>query len=173
MKVTFKNCWVGTYVGDGNYEGGSCPDITITNVPNSKDLDELYDEYINVLTDDTIDYGEDEKEYDITKSYIRGKKPVKITKRHEIIECTEPYIEIDFKLLMDLHSNDTLYEVRYSNGKPTKIVSYGEIVSYGDLTDFIENCEDSESVEEIWSLDYEGYEDELIWDIEDGEIGEL
>lgn len=165
MTVTFKNCWIGTYVGDGCYEGGSCPDITITNVPESKDLDELFTEYINVYVDEITHLDEDEKEYDITKSYIRGKKPVKITKRCEIIDCIEPYIEIDFNFLMDLDSNDTLYEVVFSNGKPTRIMTFHVLREL-----IVDNSNFFESVEEIWSLDYDGDLDELVWEQEEGEM---
>ena len=45
-KILFYDCWVGCYVGGGEYEGGTCPDVLITNVPDDLEGSNLFDYYL-------------------------------------------------------------------------------------------------------------------------------
>jgi hypothetical protein len=56
MKVLFTDCWVGCYVGEGEYEGGCCPDILITNVPDDTEMSDLFDYYLMGLCEGFCDH---------------------------------------------------------------------------------------------------------------------
>lgn len=100
MRILFTDCWVGCYQGGGSYEGGTCPDCLITNVPEDVDTDELFDIYLLCLCDGFNDH--DKKDY-TTKVVKRLPKKifVKITSLDEIVDCYEQSIEVDFDDLVD------------------------------------------------------------------------
>jgi hypothetical protein len=100
MKVLFTNCWVGCYQGEGSYEGGTCPDCLITNVPEDVDTDELFDMYLMCLCDGFN--GHDKKEY-TTKVVKRTSTKTRTTLDclNDLIDCDEEFIEIDFNNLIE------------------------------------------------------------------------
>lgn len=98
MKVLFVDSWVGTYVGEGDYEGGTCPDILITNVPDDINTDHLFDMYLDVLCDGFHDYDEKDYEPEITdKDYP---ETVVITSKDELVDCEEEFIQVDYNDLL-------------------------------------------------------------------------
>ena len=103
MEVLFYNCWVGCYVGDGEYEGGTCPDILITNVPEDEDIEGLFDKYLDVLCGTSC---QDEKEYEVSYSTTGKKKPVKLTDRDELVDCFEEYVQVDYNDLLKWYFNE-------------------------------------------------------------------
>lgn len=112
--ILFKNCWVGTDVGNGEYEGGSCPDILITNVPDNivteEDLEDLFDTYLYVHIG-FDDY--EEKEFDskiLTTKYRGSVKPTQITKQEDLKDCWESFIEVDYQDLRKWYFDEEDYE---------------------------------------------------------------
>ena len=100
MNILFTDCWVGWYQGEGSYEGGTCPDCLITNVPEEVDTSELFSIYLmglcGVNEHDKIEY-----KTKVVKRTSKKRIPVKITSLDELYECTEEFIEIDFDDLVD------------------------------------------------------------------------
>ena len=96
--ILFKNCWVGTYVGDGNYEGGTCPDVLITNVIDSGVTEnDLFDYYLYLLIGNN---DQEKKEFDsktLTTNYRGSVKPIQITKHDVLKDCWEPFIVVDYQ----------------------------------------------------------------------------
>jgi hypothetical protein len=103
MRVLFTDCWVGCYVGEGEYEGGTCPDILITNVPENEDVEDLFDKYLDVLCGTSC---HDQKEYEVSYYSKRGKKPLKLTNRDDLVGCCEEYVEVDYNDLLDWYFNE-------------------------------------------------------------------
>ena len=101
MKVLFTDCWVGCYQGEGSYEGGTCPDCLVTNVPDEVDTDDIFDMYLLCLCNG---FNEHDKKNYITK-LLKGtprKKPfVEITSLNDLIDCNEESIKVDFNDLIN------------------------------------------------------------------------
>jgi hypothetical protein len=100
MNILFTDCWVGCYVGEGEYEGGTCPDCLITNVPEDVDTSELFEIYLMGLCGfnehDKIEYTTKE-----VKRLSKKRTPVKITSLSELYDSNEEFIEVDFNDLVD------------------------------------------------------------------------
>jgi hypothetical protein len=96
--ILLKNCWVGSYVGDGNYEGGSCPDILITEVPEDVSEKSLVEMYIMVQCGDT-DY--DKISYDIKeyKTQPKNVNPVVLPHKHLVREYKADLISVSYENL--------------------------------------------------------------------------
>lgn len=101
MKILFTDCWVGWYVGDGNYEGGTCPDCLITNVSDNIDESDLFDLYLMCLCSGCNEH--DQKDYTtkVVKRLPRGKTPIQITSLDELENCNEEFIKVDFNDLIE------------------------------------------------------------------------
>ena len=99
-KILFYDCWVGCYVGRGEYEGGTCPDILITNVPDDTEDSELFNYYLIGL-DGFCDYDKIEYKSKVVKRQSKTRIPIKITSRGELDNCNEKFIEVDFDDLID------------------------------------------------------------------------
>ena len=69
-KLLFTNCWVGCYVGGGEYEGGRCPDLLVTNVPDNLEDSDVFENYLMGLCDGFC--GHDKIEY---KSRVVKRRP--------------------------------------------------------------------------------------------------
>jgi hypothetical protein len=100
-KVRFTNCWVGCYVGDGEYEGGSCPDVLITNVPDHIEDSDLFNYYLRGLCDGFCEYDVIEYKSKVVKRQSKTRIPTKITSRDELEDCCKEFIEVDFDELID------------------------------------------------------------------------
>lgn len=100
MRVLFTDCWVGCYVGDGEYEGGCCPDILITNVPDDIDESDLFSYYLMGLCDGFCDHDKIEYKSKVVKRQPK-RVPVKLTSKDELDDCNEEFIEVDFDDLID------------------------------------------------------------------------
>lgn len=105
MNILFKNCWVGCYVGSGEYEGGTCPDILITNVPENEDIEGLFDKYLEVLCDTSC---QDKKEYDVRYSKLKNKQPVIITTKDDLVDCSEDYIQVNYNDLISWYLDEEI-----------------------------------------------------------------
>lgn len=99
-KVYFYDCWVGCYVGEGEYEGGTCPDVLITNVPENLDDSELFEYYLMGLCDGFCDHDKIEYQSKVVKR-IPKRVPVKITSLDELENCSLEFIEVDYNDLID------------------------------------------------------------------------
>jgi hypothetical protein len=99
MRILFTDCWVGCYQGEGSYEGGCCPDLLVTNVPDdfdSDDIEEIFDMYLLCLCDGWNNH--DKKIYTskVVKRRSKTWKPVKITDGLDLIYCNEKFVEVDY-----------------------------------------------------------------------------
>lgn len=101
MKVLFTNCWVGSYVGDDEYEGGCCPDCLVTNVPDDTDTDDLFSYYLMGLCEGFCDHDKIEYDSKIVKRQSKTRTPIKLTSPDELDDCTEEFIEVDYNDLVD------------------------------------------------------------------------
>ena len=94
-KLLFTNCWVGCYVGGGEYEGGRCPDLLVTNVPDNLEDSDVFENYLMGLCDGFC--GHDKIEYKSRVVKRRPKRvPVKITSLKELEGCYKEFIELDY-----------------------------------------------------------------------------
>jgi hypothetical protein len=100
-KVRFTNCWVGCYVGDGEYEGGSCPDVLITNVPDHIEDSDLFNYYLMGLCDGFCEYEVIKYKSREVKRQSKTKIPTKITSLKELENCCKEFIEVDYNDLID------------------------------------------------------------------------
>jgi hypothetical protein len=101
MKVLFTDCWVGCYVGEGEYEGGCCPDILITGVPTFVDESDLFSYYLMGLCDGFCDHDKIEYKCKVVKRQSTKRVPVKITSKEELDDCNEEFIEVFYNDLID------------------------------------------------------------------------
>ena len=101
MRILFTDCWVGCYQGEGSYEGGTCPDCLVTNVPEDVDTDELFDFYLTCLCCGFD--GHDKKDYTtkMVKRLSQKRTPVKVTSLNRLENSNEEFIEVDFDDLID------------------------------------------------------------------------
>lgn len=101
MKILFTDCWVGCYQGEDSYEGGTCPDLLVTNVPDEFDTDDIFDMYLLCLCDGFNEH--DKKDYTskIVKRMSKTLNPVKIDELTDLIDCNEEFIEVDFDDLIN------------------------------------------------------------------------
>lgn len=100
MKVLFTGCWVGCYQGEGSYEGGTCPDCLVTNVPEGVNHDDVFDMYLMCLCNGFNEY---DKVIKTTKVVKRTStfSPTKIDSLNDLIDCDEEFIEVDFNDLIN------------------------------------------------------------------------
>ena len=99
-KILFTECWAGCYVGEGEYEGDTCPDILITNVPDDTEDSDLFDYYLMGLCEGFC--GHDKIEY--KSKVVKGRltrTPTKLTSREELETCYEEFLEVDYDDLME------------------------------------------------------------------------
>jgi hypothetical protein len=101
MKVLFTDCWVGCYVGEGEYEGGCCPDLLVTNVPEDVKECDLFSYYLMGLCSGFCDHDKIEYKSRVVKRQSKTRIPTKLTSRDELDDCNEEFIEIDFYDLID------------------------------------------------------------------------
>jgi hypothetical protein len=99
-KILFTDCWVGCYVGEGCYEGGTCPDILITNVPEHIEENDLFDYYLLGLCG-FFDYDKIHYKTKVLKRSLRTRTPIKITSSDELEDNNEEFIEVDFNDLIN------------------------------------------------------------------------
>lgn len=93
-KILFTKCWVGCYVGGGEYEGGTCPDLLITNVPDNLEDSDVFEHYLMGLCSGFC--GHDKIKYTSKVVKRRPKRvPVKITSLKELENCYKEFIEVD------------------------------------------------------------------------------
>lgn len=106
MKFLFTDCWVGCYVGEGEYEGGCCPDLLITNVPDDMNTEDIFDMYLRCLCNGFD--GHDKKEYftQVVKRRSKTWNPTKIDSLNDLINCSEEFIEVDFNDLTNWLDED-------------------------------------------------------------------
>lgn len=100
-KVYFYDCWVGCYVGEGEHEGGTCPDLLVTNVPDDIEDSDLFDYYLMGLCSGFCDHDVIEYKSREVKRQSKTRIPVKITSLEELENCYEEFIEVDFDELME------------------------------------------------------------------------
>ena len=100
-KVLFTDCWVGYYVGEGEYEGDTCPDVLITNVPDDTEKSDLFKYYLMGLCEGFCDHDKIEYKGRVVKRPLKTRVPVKITSRDELEDCYEEFIEVDYDDLME------------------------------------------------------------------------
>ncbi len=109
MNILFEKCWVGVYVGDGQYEGGSCPDILVTNITEDDiDTDDLFDMYLELDCGTSCQEEKIFKVKELKTKCRRKEKPVKITKREELSDCCKSFIEIDYTDLCNWYTEEML-----------------------------------------------------------------
>lgn len=101
MKLLFTDCWVGCYVGEGDYEGGCCPDVLITNVPENLDHSDVFDYYLMGLCSGFCDHDKIEYKSRVVKRQSKTRIPTKLTSRDELEDCYKDFIEVDFYDLID------------------------------------------------------------------------
>jgi hypothetical protein len=99
-KILFTKCWVGVYVGDDCYEGGTCPDVLITNVPDDTEDSDLFNYYLMGLCDGFCEYEVIKYKSRVVKRQSKTKIPTKITSLKELDNCNEEFIEVDFNDLI-------------------------------------------------------------------------
>jgi hypothetical protein len=110
MKILFTDCWVGCYQGEGSYEGGTCPDCLITNVPEDEDTDELFDIYLFCLCDGFNGHDKKNFETKVVKRTSKKRSPVQITSLNDLIDCSKEFIEIDYDDLIEWFDEYDEYE---------------------------------------------------------------
>lgn len=96
MKLLFTKCWVGCYVGDGEYEGGRCPDLLITNVPENLDDSDVFEYYLKGLCSGFSNHDKIEYKSKVVKRQSKTRVPVKITSLKELENCWKEFIELDY-----------------------------------------------------------------------------
>jgi hypothetical protein len=100
-KIRFSNCWVGVYVGDDSYEGGTCPDVVITNVPDDTEDSDLFNYYLMGLCDGFCEYDVIKYKSRVVRRQSKTRIPTKITSRDELDGCIEEFIEVDYNDLIN------------------------------------------------------------------------
>lgn len=95
-KLLFTKCWVGCYVGDGEYEGGRCPDLLITNVPENLDDSDVFEYYLKGLCSGFCGHDKIEYTSKVVKRQSKTRVPVKITSLKELENCWKEFIELDY-----------------------------------------------------------------------------
>jgi hypothetical protein len=101
MILLFTDCWVGCYVGEGEYEGGCCPDLLITNVPDNLEDSDVFDYYLMGLCSGFYDHDKIEYKSKVVKRRPTKRVPVKITSLEELENCYKEFIELDYNDLED------------------------------------------------------------------------
>jgi hypothetical protein len=101
MTLLFTDCWVGCYVGEGEYEGGCCPDLLITNVPDNLEDSDVFDYYLMGLCSGFCDHDKIEYKSKVVKRRPTKRVPVKITSLEELENCYKEFIELDYNDLED------------------------------------------------------------------------
>jgi hypothetical protein len=96
MKILFTDCWVGCYVGEGKYEGGCCPDLLITNVPDNLEDSDVFEYYLMGLCSGFCDHDKIEYTSKVIKRRPTKRVPVKITSLEELENCYKEFIELDY-----------------------------------------------------------------------------
>ena len=109
MKILFTKGWVGCYQGGGKYEGGCCPDLLVTNVPDdteTDDFEEIFDMYLWCLCDGFNNH--DKKKYTskIVKRKSKTWNPTKITDVNDLIYCNKEFVEVDYDDLVKWYFNE-------------------------------------------------------------------
>ena len=97
----FTKCWVGSYVGDGEYVGEGCPDVLITNVHDNFDDSEVFDHFLMCYCDGFSNYDKIEYKSRIVERRSKTRIPVKLNSLKELINCDKDYIELDHNDLLD------------------------------------------------------------------------
>ena len=97
----FTNCWVGSYVGGGEYEGGPCPDVLITNVNDNFEDSEVFDHYLMCYCDGFSNYDKIKYKSRIVTRRSKTRIPDKLNSLKELIHCDKEYIELDHNDLLD------------------------------------------------------------------------
>ena len=92
----FTKCWVGSYVGNGEYVGEGCPDVLITNVNDGFDDSEVFDHYLMCYSDGFSNYDKIKYKSRIVERRSKTRIPVKINSLKELIHCDKEYIELDY-----------------------------------------------------------------------------
>ena len=92
----FTKCWAGCYVGGGEYEGGCCPDVLITNVPDNIDDSDVFDYYLKGLCDGFSNHDKIKYKSKIVKRRSKTRIPVKLNSLKELMYCYKEYIELDY-----------------------------------------------------------------------------
>jgi hypothetical protein len=100
-KILFTDCWVGCYVGEGEYEGGCCPDLLVTSVPDDIEDSDLFDYYLMGLCSGFCGHDKIEYTSKVVKRRSKTRIPTKLTSRDELDDCNEEFIEVDFYDLID------------------------------------------------------------------------
>lgn len=106
MKVLFTECWVGWYVGEGSYEGGCCPDLLVTGVPEFEDTSDLFDMYLYLLCR-CNDHDKKEFETKIIKRCSRTDKPIEITSKDMLEDCNESFVKVMYNDLVEWYCDDS------------------------------------------------------------------
>ena len=99
--ILFTDCWVGCYVGCDEHEGGTCPDILITNVPDNTNDSDLFNYYLMGLCNGFCDHDKIEYKSKVVKGQSKTRIPIKITSRDELEDCYEEFIEVDYDDLIN------------------------------------------------------------------------
>ena len=97
----FTKCWVGSYVGGGEYVGEPCPDVLITNVPDIMDDSDVFDHFLMCYCDGFSNYDKIEYKSRIVNGRSKTRIPVKVNSLKELIHCDKDYIELDLNDLLD------------------------------------------------------------------------
>ncbi len=100
-KIRFSNCWVGVYVGDDSYEGGTCPDVVITNVPDDTEDSDLFNYYLMGLCDGFCEYDVIKYKSRVVRRQSKTRIPTKITSHDELDGCIEEFIGVDYNDLIN------------------------------------------------------------------------
>jgi hypothetical protein len=96
MKILFTNCWVGCYVGGGEYEGGCCPDLLITNVPDNLEDSDVFEYYLMGLYSGFCGHDKIKYKSKVVKRQSKTRVPVKLTSPKELENCHKEFIELDY-----------------------------------------------------------------------------
>lgn len=101
MNILFTDCWVGCYVGEGDYEGGTCPDLLLTNVPEGVEESDLFSYYLMGLCEGFCEHDKIEYKSKVVKRQSKTRIPNKITSLDDLNDCIEEFIEVDYNDLID------------------------------------------------------------------------
>lgn len=101
MEIMFTKCWVGEYQGEGSYEGDTCPDVLITNVPEGITEEDLFSYYLMGLCHGYCDYDKIKYKSKVVKVRSTTKTPIKITSKYQLEDCYDSFIEVDYLDLLN------------------------------------------------------------------------